>query len=223
MADTVSNDRTTIKIGTRVRHRDDGVTGRIVWANAAAVKIQWDDGEKVTCKRAELGDKGVEIIESEETPRPQEAATSVATESAIPAVEGTSPRAGAEVVEAQSESATAPQIASSGDAAIDPTPGVEEAPQHRTKRTKQPLPAEPKASRVSALDAAARVLGEEARPMTCQEMIQAMSDRGYWSSPGGKTPAATLYSAILRELQTKPGTARFVKSERGKFTRTGAI
>jgi hypothetical protein len=59
--------------------------------------------------------------------------------------------------------------------------------------------------------------------MTCQEMIAAMAEKGYWTSPGGKTPSATLYSAILRELQTKPGTTRFVKTERGKFARTNAV
>jgi hypothetical protein len=54
--------------------------------------------------------------------------------------------------------------------------------------------------------------------MTCQEMIDAMAAKGYWASPGGKTPSATLYSAILREL-TKGAESRFVKTERGKFTR----
>ena len=39
---------------------------------------------------------------------------------------------------------------------------------------------------------------------------------------GGKTPAATLYSAILREITTKGTSSRFVKSDRGKFVRTGA-
>jgi hypothetical protein len=38
-----------------------------------------------------------------------------------------------------------------------------------------------------------------------------------WTSPGGKTPHATLYSAILREIQVKGDAARFVKAERGKF------
>src|SRR5262245_60456821 len=59
------------------------------------------------------------------------------------------------------------------------------------------------AKKLSALDAAAKVLEKESRPMSCQEMIQAMAKKGYWSSPGGKTPASTLYSAILRELQAK--------------------
>jgi hypothetical protein len=76
---------------------------------------------------------------------------------------------------------------------------------------------------LSALDAAARVLEEAGQPMTCAEMIAAMAEKGFWTSPGGKTPAATLYSAILRELQTKPGTCRFVKTDRGKFARTNAV
>jgi len=48
-------------------------------------------------------------------------------------------------------------------------------------------------------------------------MIAAMASKGYWTSPGGKTPAATLYSAILRESQTKGDAKRFVKAARGKF------
>ena len=73
--------------------------------------------------------------------------------------------------------------------------------------------AQPK--KLSALDAAARVLGESGQAMNCQEMIEAMAAKGYWSSPGGKTPSATLYSSILRELKTKGGEARFRKTERG--------
>jgi hypothetical protein len=72
--------------------------------------------------------------------------------------------------------------------------------------------------KLSALDAAARVLSENGQAMTCQEMIEAMAAKGYWSSPGGKTPSATLYSSILRELKTKGGDARFRKTERGKFS-----
>jgi hypothetical protein len=96
----------------------------------------------------------------------------------------------------------------------------------RTKSTKagdESATPSTKAGRLSALDAAARVLEEAGQPMTCAEMITAMADKGYWTSPGGKTPSATLYSAILRELQTKPGTSRFIKTERGKFARTNAV
>jgi hypothetical protein len=52
-------------------------------------------------------------------------------------------------------------------------------------------------------------------------MIEAMAEKSYWTSPGGKTPHATLYSAILREINKKGKAARFVKVERGKFTIRG--
>jgi hypothetical protein len=44
-----------------------------------------------------------------------------------------------------------------------------------------------------------------------------MADKGYWTSPGGQTPAATLYSAMTREIDKKGKDARFKKMERGKF------
>jgi HB1, ASXL, restriction endonuclease HTH domain len=61
------------------------------------------------------------------------------------------------------------------------------------------------------------VLQEVGKAMNCQEMIEVMGSKGYWKSPGGKTPAATLYSAILRETKVKGAEARFKKTERGKF------
>jgi hypothetical protein len=75
----------------------------------------------------------------------------------------------------------------------------------------------PKAQKLSALDAAARVLAETGRAMTCRELIAAMAEKGYWTSPAGRTPHATLNAAVLRELQAKGANARFVKVERGKF------
>ncbi len=74
-----------------------------------------------------------------------------------------------------------------------------------------------KAKRMSAIDAAAKVLIDAGTPMNCKEMIEAMAAKKYWTSPGGKTPHATLYSAILGEIATKGKDARFTKTERGKF------
>ena len=54
--------------------------------------------------------------------------------------------------------------------------------------------------------------------MTAKEMIEVAEAKGYWKSPGGKTPHATVYSAIIREIAKKGDTSRFVKTERGKFT-----
>src|SRR5438067_311643 len=77
--------------------------------------------------------------------------------------------------------------------------------------------AEPRPKKLSALEAAAKVLAETGRAMTCQELIEAMAAQGYWTSPAGKTPHATLYAAILREINTKGPDARFQKTERGQF------
>ena len=71
--------------------------------------------------------------------------------------------------------------------------------------------------KLSALSAAAKVLGESKEPMNCKELIAAMAAKKYWTSPGGKTPAQTLYSAIQREINTKGKDARFKKTDRGHF------
>lgn len=76
-------------------------------------------------------------------------------------------------------------------------------------------------TKMSALDAAAQVLAKAKGGMSCQAMIDEMATKGLWSSPGGKTPAATLYSAILRELKTKGKETRFSKSDRGQFEYAG--
>lgn len=92
---------------------------------------------------------------------------------------------------------------------------VEDKPTKPARKAK--VPKEPKEKKLSALDAAAKVLGASKEPMTSGEMIDAMAAKGLWTSPGGKTPAATLYSAILREIGTKGKESRFTKTERGKF------
>src|SRR5438034_663885 len=74
--------------------------------------------------------------------------------------------------------------------------------------------------KLSALDAAAKVLTETGQPMSCKELIEAMAVKGYWSSPGGKTPASTLYSGITKEISTKGKESRFQKTDRGRFART---
>lgn len=86
------------------------------------------------------------------------------------------------------------------------------------KTPKAPTPAKaPKPKRVSALDAAAQVLAASEVPMRAKEMIAAMEAKGLWTSPGGKTPEATLYAAIIREIAAKGTAARFKKHERGVF------
>lgn len=76
---------------------------------------------------------------------------------------------------------------------------------------------ETKPKRVSALDAAAQVLKSAGKPMRAQELIAEMAEQGLWTSPGGKTPHATLYAAMMREERDKGGNSRFHKVDRGQF------
>ena len=89
----------------------------------------------------------------------------------------------------------------------------------KSKKRGGDLPAQAgqKPKRVSALDAAAQVLAKAERPMRAQELIAAMAEQGLWSSPAGKTPHATLYAAMLREITAKGKEARFTKVDRGLF------
>jgi hypothetical protein len=87
----------------------------------------------------------------------------------------------------------------------------------KSKKTKE---AGADAKKLSALDAAAKVLAETDQPMSCKEMIETMAQKGYWSSPGGKTPASTLYSGMIKEIATKGKESRFKKTDRGRFART---
>ncbi|WP_425618048.1 winged helix-turn-helix domain-containing protein [Anatilimnocola sp. NA78] len=91
-------------------------------------------------------------------------------------------------------------------------------PEGKTAKAAEKPSREGKQKKVSAIDAAAQLLAEVGMPMNCVEMIEAMATKGLWASPGGKTPHATLYSAIIREIGLKGNEARFVKAERGRFT-----
>jgi hypothetical protein len=101
-------------------------------------------------------------------------------------------------------------------ATVETIDGTNDKPKRGRKPKAEVAASEGKTS-LSQLDAAAKVLGEGTEPMTTKEMVEAMTTRGYWTSPGGKTPHATLYSAILRELQSKGETGRFIKTDRGHF------
>ena len=68
-----------------------------------------------------------------------------------------------------------------------------------------------------ALDAAAQVISQSDRPMGAKALIAAMADQGLWQSAAGKTPHATLYAAIHREIAKQGDKARFQKVDRGMF------
>ena len=96
--------------------------------------------------------------------------------------------------------------------------GVQAALDDADRKTKLKV-AKPR--KASGLDAAVTVLREAGEPLATGEMVKRMLERGLWST-GGKTPAATIYSAILREITVKGEASRFRKTERGRFELTDA-
>lgn len=74
------------------------------------------------------------------------------------------------------------------------------------------------AKKLSQIGAAVEVLRNAGEAMTCKAVVEAMTAAKLWSSPGGKTPEATLYAAIVREIKSKGKEARFVKAAPGQFS-----
>ncbi|MBI5866105.1 MAG: winged helix-turn-helix domain-containing protein [Planctomycetes bacterium] len=73
---------------------------------------------------------------------------------------------------------------------------------------------------LSGLDAAAKVLADVGQPMRARELVNTMIERGLWKS-GGKTPWATIYAAVIREIAAKGKASRFRKTDRGLFAFNG--
>ena len=84
-----------------------------------------------------------------------------------------------------------------------------------TARKKTPRRKPPAVSTMSALEAAAQVLAEAAEPLSAKQLIERMAEKGYWKSPAGRTPWATLSAALGREMKGKE--SRFRKTKRGRF------
>jgi hypothetical protein len=78
----------------------------------------------------------------------------------------------------------------------------------------KPKPAKEK--RASGLDLAAKVLAEAKEPLNAKAIAERAITAGWKTS--GKTPHATLFAAIIREIAAKGSAARFKKTDRGLFT-----
>lgn len=75
-------------------------------------------------------------------------------------------------------------------------------------------------TKLSLIDAAAKVLKEKrGKSMSCNEMVEEVVSRKLWMPGGGKTPASTLASSILREIRTKEF-SRFKRVSAGQFAHT---
>ncbi len=92
-------------------------------------------------------------------------------------------------------------------------------PKAKAPTTAKP-PTTPKEKKVSLLSAAAIVLAATKEPMRAPQILEAITKRGLWSSPSGKTPEQTLYAALIREIAAKGDKARFRKHDKGVFVAT---
>jgi len=92
-----------------------------------------------------------------------------------------------------------------------------DAPKANTAAPKAKKEAKPK--RASGLDAAAQVLAASKEPMRAKDIVDAMLEQKLWTT-SGQTPHATIYAAMIREIQQKGAAARFKKLDRGLFTVT---
>lgn len=93
-------------------------------------------------------------------------------------------------------------------------PKKDKAP--KVAKLAKPAAGEGAAKQLGGLDAAAIVLKKAGVPMTCKEVWAKIDEQKLWFTEG-KTPEATIYSAILREIKAKGKDARFRKAARGKF------
>jgi len=94
------------------------------------------------------------------------------------------------------------------------------APDQSATQTKATHTSQPAANqRLSALDAAAKVLADATEPMNCRQLIEIIIEKNYWQpANAGKTPQNTLHAAISKEIKTKGSDSRFAKAGRGQFT-----
>lgn len=80
---------------------------------------------------------------------------------------------------------------------------------------KQPTPQAE--NKMSALDAAAQVLAAAEAPLNTKVIVERMVAQGLWTT-SGKTPSATLFASLIREIAAKGEQSRFKKTDRGLFT-----
>jgi hypothetical protein len=82
---------------------------------------------------------------------------------------------------------------------------------------KKPRATKPKGERKPGiLTLAADVLKDAKAPMDCKAIVEKVLAKGLWQTKG-KTPAGTLYAAVIREIAAKGPKARFHKTDRGLF------
>jgi hypothetical protein len=165
-----------------------------------------------------LHDQAYRVVRGQPAPAPK------ATKLPVPAHAGDVGASGvsSEPVGTSAVAATpVPPTATSGGKAKkgQKTKGGQKGKPAKPAKAKPSKPAKDKP--MSCLDAAAKVLADAKEPMRVGEMIEAMAKKGLWQSKAGKTPEATLYAAVIREIRDKGVDSRFEKKDRGLFIAAG--
>lgn len=93
------------------------------------------------------------------------------------------------------------------------------SPAEQATTAPTPAPAGKPERKPTLLDAAVRVLREAGEPMSAKPMVERILAASWWSTQG-KTPEATLYAAIIRDIGRTDGPSRFQKVDRGRFALT---
>lgn len=94
-----------------------------------------------------------------------------------------------------------------------------EKPEAKKEPKAAKAPKAPKEKRTSGLDMVAQVLKEAGEPLDAKTMTERAIAKGWKTN--GKTPAATVYAAIIREIAAKGKESRFTKVDKGKFALAG--
>jgi hypothetical protein len=195
-----------IKVGDRVRH-PDGTDGKVTGTDGSKVCIAWLNGETVTWEGSYLRTRGIQVIGDEpatEAPIMTTRTVGYTEHTSMPApVETATPEPAPveqdepmPIEETPGEQPPVEPVATERTLAeqtppVDQTAPDQVAPEQATvaKPTTAKKPRTRKASadagkekKLSAIDAAAKVLGEAGQPMTCPKMIDAMAAKQYWTS-----------------------------------------
>jgi hypothetical protein len=141
-----------------------------------------------------------------------------AWDEALPALQQAIEAARARLADAPPSEATASAPTTDPTAKDASTPKIEaDAKPKAPKVAKKPKAAKPvKPKSLSGLDAAAQVLRQAGEPLNAQDLVKRIIERGLWKTDG-KTPAATIYAAMIREIKAKGTASRFQKVDRGRF------
>jgi hypothetical protein len=118
----------------------------------------------------------------------------------------------AEVLPAAEPAELMPEAPANATAAEPAPPPQAKAPKAKKGKTLKA----PKERKMGGLTACAQILAEAKEPMSAKAMVEKAIEKGLWKS-NGKTPDATVYSAIIREIAAKGKDARFRKTAPGLF------